>query len=443
MTTLADIAREGQVRLHDEDPDLAHLLDREAARQHDVLMMVAASSVADPGVLACAGSPLINVTTEGYPGARFHAGCEVVDEVERLAVERAKQLFCAQYANVQPHSGSSANAIVMFNLLRPGDTLLGMGLDQGGHLTHGARASVTGNYFKAVSYGLDDRGRIDFDQVARLAATHRPKLIICGASSYPRRIDFARFRSIADDVGAYLLADISHIAGLVAADEHPSPIDHAHFTTTSTYKQLFGPRGGLILMGRDACTLGPDDKPLSRMVQRACFPYFQGTPNLAAVAAKAHALGRARRPRFRATMRRIVEQAALVSRFFAEHDYRVLTGGTDNHMVLLDVGARGLTGVIAERALEQCGIIVNKNQIPGDSRGARVTSGVRLGTNTIALRGLDDDAVRQCSQWIHDVLEAVEPEGQKGYRLAPSLSGEARAAVSELCRRFPLVGYPP
>ncbi|HET7233648.1 MAG TPA: hypothetical protein VFJ16_26805, partial [Longimicrobium sp.] len=244
-------ALRGLDRLRGADPALWELIAREHQRQNETLTMVAASSIADPAVLACEGSSLLNTTTEGYPGARYHAGCEVVDLVERLAIERACRAFGARYANVQPHSGTSANQIVMFSLLRAGDTVLGLDLDAGGHLSHGSRASVSGNYFTAVGYGVDAGGRIDMDEVRRLALEHRPRLIVAGASAYPRTVDFAAFRAVADEVGAYLLADISHIAGLVAAGVHPSPIDHAHFTTTSTYKQLCGPRGGLVLMGRD------------------------------------------------------------------------------------------------------------------------------------------------------------------------------------------------
>src|SRR5579859_1649814 len=256
---LAEFAQRGIDRLREGDPALYDLLLQEHHRQNETLAMIAASSIADPSVLICEGMATTNVTAEGYPGARFHAGCRCVDGIERLAIERARRAFAAQYANVQPHSGTSANEIVLFALLQPGDTVLGLGLNSGGHLTHGSKASVSGQYFSAIEYGLDQEQRIDYAQVERLAHEFRPKLIICGASAYPRQIDFARFRAIADQVGAFLLADISHIAGLVVAGQHPSPIDHAHVTTTSTYKQLYGPRGGLILMGKDAEQLAPGD----------------------------------------------------------------------------------------------------------------------------------------------------------------------------------------
>jgi glycine hydroxymethyltransferase len=442
-TTLAEFALRGLERLCEEDPALFELLEREYHRQSRTLAMVAASSVADPSVLACEGSVASNVTTEGYPGARFHAGCEFVDQIERLAVERAKALFGARYANVQPHSGSSANEAVMFSLLRPGDTVLGMDLNCGGHLTHGSPASVSGQYFNAVGYGLDPDGFIDYDQVRRLAREHRPRLLVTGASSYPRRIDFARFRAIADEVGSFVLADISHVAGLVAAGEHPSPIDHAHFTTTSTYKQLYGPRGGLILMGKDSDRPAPDGKrTLAELLQKAVFPFFQGTPHLSSIAAKARALGALAEPEFKDLARRIVAGARALAGSFRDLGYRVLTGGTDNHLVLIDVFSRGLTGRVAERALEECDIIVNKNRIPGDTKPALVTSGMRLGTNSLALRGMGAAEMPACAGLVHRVLGAVEARGDKDYALCPEVKASVRAAVHELCDRFPLPHYP-
>jgi glycine hydroxymethyltransferase len=435
-------ARAGLDRLRAGDPVLHELIAREHRRQAESLTMVAASSIADPAVLACEGTALLNTTTEGYPGARFHAGCEVVDEVERLAIERAKQAFGARYANVQPHSGTSANQVVMFSLLRPGDTVLGLDLDCGGHLSHGAKVSVSGTYFHAVAYGVGADGRIDMDEVRRLALEHRPKLLICGASAYPRTIDFRGFRRIAEACGAYLLADISHIAGLVAAGEHPSPIDHAHFTTTSTYKQLCGPRGGLVLMGRDHDAPSPHGRgTLSDLVQRAAFPFFQGTPNLASIAAKASALGRAASPEFRAVARRITAGAKALAAELEARGYSLVAGGTDNHMVLIDVGARGLTGVIAERALEACGIVVNKNRIPGDRRPATVTSGVRFGTNGLAVRGMGAAEMPLCAALVDDVLSATVAHGDRAYELPEQVAAEVRGAVAELCARFPLPGY--
>ncbi|MFJ8628728.1 serine hydroxymethyltransferase [Kitasatospora sp. NPDC093550] len=436
---LAAYAGLGVHRLAAADPLLADLLEREHARQNETLAMVAASSSADPSVLACAGASISNVTTEGYPGARYHAGCELVDEVERLAVERARALFGARYANVQPHSGSTANQIVLCTLMKPGDTLLGMELSAGGHLTHGSPASVSGQFFQAVGYGTDADGLLDYEQVAELARTHRPKVIVCGASAYPRTVDFARFRRIADEVGAFLLADISHIAGLVAAGLHPSPVDHAHATTTSTYKQLYGPRGGLILLGRDAdLPLPGTRRTLAQAISHGTFPFLQGTPDLGAVAAKARALDIAAQPEFRALAQRVVSGARELAEAFAGLGHTLVTGGTDNHMVLLDVGRRGLTGAIAETALASCGIVVNRNRIPGDPRGPRITSGVRFGTNTLALRGMGPAELRRCAALVDRVLTAVVPHGDTGFALDPAVHAEVRGEVARLCREFPL-----
>ena len=425
LSVLAEYALRGLESLADDDAVLYGLLEEEHRRQAETLMMVAASSVADASVLACEGTVVSNVTTEGYPGARFHAGCEFVDDIERLAVERAKRAFGARYANVQPHSGTSANEIVMFSLLSPGDVILGMDIGCGGHLTHGAQRSVTGRYFQGVAYGLDRDGRIDYEQVRNLALEHRPKLIVAGASCYPRLIDFRRFRSIADEAGALLMADISHIAGLVAAGEHPSPIDEAHFTTTSTYKQLFGPRGGLILIGKDFDRTAPGRKQsLSDLIQKGVFPYFQGTPHLSGIAAKARALALVDTPGFKALARRIVESAGVLAACLRDAGYHVLTGGSDNHMVVLDVAASGLTGVIAERALEECRIVVNKNRIPGDLKPPSVASGLRLGTNTLALRGLSAADMPRCAALFDRVLKGVRPRSEVDYDLCPARSSK-------------------
>ncbi|MCF1599564.1 serine hydroxymethyltransferase [Streptomyces muensis] len=428
--------------LAERDPDLYDLLEREQLRQQHTLAMVAAASTADPSVLACEASATSNVTTEGYPGARYHAGCELVDEVERLAVRRAKEAFGARHANVQPHSGSTANQVVLCSLLSPGDVVLGMDLKAGGHLTHGASASMSGRFFTPVRYGLDERGLIDYDGMAELARRHRPRLIFCGASSYPRTVDFQRFRAVADEVGAYLVADISHIAGLVAAGEHPSPVDVAHVTTTSTYKQLYGPRGGLILLGRDAETRTASGRTLRATLEDAVFPYLQGTPRLNTVAAKARALAELTTPAFRERAERIVATARALAKELDSHGHRVLTGGTDTHMVLLDVGCRGLTGRIAERALESCGIVVNKNSIPGDPHGPRVTSGVRLGTNVLALRGMGVAEMAECADLVHTVLDAVRPSGDRDYELDEDVRTAVTARARALCTRFPLPDHP-
>ena len=438
----AAFAAAGMRRLAESDPELYGLLEQDLRTQSGTLAMIAATSIAPPEVLACAATPLSNITAEGYPGRRFHAGTGDLDEIERLAVERAKELFGARYANVQPHSGSAANLCVYFGLLSPGDTILGLDLDSGGHLTHGSPASVVGRWFDAVGYGLDEYGYIDYDQVRDLARRHRPRLIVCGASAYPRTIDFRRFREIADEAGAYLLADISHISGLVAAGEHPSPVDHAHITTTSTYKQLSGPRGGLILMGRDADEPAPDGRgTLMGLLQRAVFPMGQGTPNPAAIAAKARAFAGAAAPEFKALARRIVVDAHVLADCLGGQGYRVLTGGTDNHMVIIDVLSTGLTGTVAEQALESCGIVVNKNRIPGDTMPAQVASGLRLGTNTLALRGLGPTEMPYCAELLDTVLHAVEPTGDRTFELPALVRRRVRAAVGELCDAYPIPAY--
>jgi glycine hydroxymethyltransferase len=441
--SMAALSRTGIARLSAEDPTLFSLLESEIQRQASVLPMVAASSIADPSVLACAGSSTLNVTTEGYPGKRFHAGCDVVDQIERLAVERAREAFHAQYANVQPHSGSSANAIVMFGLLKPSDTIMGLDLDAGGHLTHGSRASFSGQVFNAVSYGLDAAELIDYDTAHSLAKQHRPKLIICGGSSYTRAIDFARFREIADEVGALLMADISHISGLVAAGLHESPINHAHITTTSTYKQLYGPRGGLILMGRDYESPAPGGrKSLSDTIQNSVFPFFQGTPDLSSVAAKARALAMVATPEFKRLARSIVENAKALASSFENLGYRVVSGGTDNHMVLIDVlSSKGITGVIAERALEACGIIINKNKIPGDMKSPLITSGMRLGTNSLALMGMGPEEMHLCAALVDRILSSVEASSDDEYQLAPEIVETAHREVRALRQRFPTPHY--
>ncbi|MEW1616138.1 MULTISPECIES: serine hydroxymethyltransferase [unclassified Streptomyces] len=421
------------------DPELAEMLDAEVAQQRSTLAMVASASIAHPSVLAAGGAALSNVTAEGYPGARYHPGATQFDRVERLAVSRAKQLFGAQYANVQPHSCSSANVAVLAALVPPGGTLLALDLDAGGHLTHGSSASVTGRHFSAVHYGLDTTGRIDFGQVEALAQEHRPKVLIAGASAYPRTLDFPRFREIADSVGAFLVADISHIAGLVATGEHPSPIDVAHVTTMSTYKQLGGPRGGLILIGREHRAPGPDGAtPLFRLMQRAVFPQFQGTPSPASIAAKARAFAVASGLEFFRTTQLIVDDARRLAEELSGLGHRVLTGGTDNHMILTDVTVHGLTGVIAERALEHCAILANRNRIPGDRKPPLVTSGLRLGTNILAQRGMGPDLMKECAHLLHAVLSATTAVNDTEFRIDPLVAEEVRSAVEELCAHHPL-----
>jgi glycine hydroxymethyltransferase len=422
-----------------DDPDLGALLDAEASYQSASLSMVASASMAPPSVLCANGTVLSNVTAEGYPGARYHPGAVHFDEIETLAVERAKRVFGARYANVQPHSCSSANLAVLAALLPRGGRILALDLDSGGHLTHGAGASVSGRYYDVAHYGVEPDGSLDYGKILDQALGHRPDVVIAGASAYPRWLDFAAFRAIADRVGAHLLADISHIAGLVAAGLHPSPIDYAHITTTSTYKQLAGPRGGLILLGRDhRRTLPGRRTELWKLMQRAVFPGFQGTPDPSSIAAKARALAIASTGGFRTTMKRVVDNAKALSDELMTLGYDVLTGGTDNHMVLVDVRAAGLTGIVAERALEECGILVNRNKIPGDPLPPAVGGGLRFGTNILAQRGMGPFEVRECAGIVHEVLSGIKVEDATHYELDEVLRESVRGRVNALCARFPL-----
>jgi glycine hydroxymethyltransferase len=331
----------------------------------------------------------------------------------------------------------------MFSVLEPHDTLLGLELDFGGHLTHGSKASISGQVFKSVGYGLTREERIDYDQAERLAKEHRPKLIVCGTTAYPRQVDWARFRAIADEVGAYLLADITHIAGLVAAGLHPSPVDHAHFTTTCTHKQLYGGRGGLILMGKDFERVGPDGKrTLAETIQKKVFPFFQGAPNQSAIAAKARGFAFVKSPEFQRIARRVLELSRSLAEAFLAKGYRVITGGTDNHIVVVDVLQRGITGVNAEKALEDCGLVVNKNRIPYDQKPPTVTSGIRLGTNGLAIRQMEAGEMKECVELIDCVLSSVEQLGEREYRVPADVRVRVERGVRELCQRRPIRTYP-
>ena len=440
---LADFARHAMESLCHEDPVLYDLIEQEFLRQQNTLAMVASCSTAHPSVLACEGTFTSNVTAEGYPGARFHAGCKYVDQFEQLAIDRAKAALGAQYANVQPHSASTANQIVMGSLLKPGETLLGLDLDCGGHLSHGSKVNVSGQFFNAISYGLNEQGVIDYEQVEQLARKHNPKLIICGTTAYPRIIDWARFRAIADQVGAYLLADITHIVGLVIAGEHPSPIDVAHITTTCTHKQMYGPRGGLILMGKDwQCPDPSGQVTLAERIQKGVFPFMQGAPLVNKIVAKARALARTMTPEFKQLARRIVVLAKALAQSLMDRGIKVISGGTDNHIVVVDVLASfGVTGIVAQRALEECDIIVNKNRIPGDKKSVFTASGIRIGTNSLAVREFGAEDMDHCADLIARILTAVKVEGDRAYTLDAADTAEFRDEVKQLCARFPLVGY--
>jgi glycine hydroxymethyltransferase len=402
------------------DPEVADAIQHERERQNDGLELIASENFVSRAVLEAAGSVLTNKYAEGYPGKRYYGGCEFVDVVERLAIERAKQLFGAEHVNVQPHSGTSANMAVYFAALKPGDTLMGMDLSSGGHLTHGHRLSYSGRDFKVVAYGVDRASeRIDYEEVARLALEHRPRLIVCGASAYSRTIDFARFREIADAAGSLLMADMAHIAGLVAAGLHPSPVPHCHYVTTTTHKTLRGPRAGMVLCREE----------FAKDLDRSVFPGIQGGPLMHVIAAKAVALKEALTPEFRAYQGRIQTNAARLAARVAERGFRVVSGGTDNHVFLMDVASRGLTGKVAEKALEQAAITVNKNTIPYDPNPPMVASGIRIGTPAITTRGMDGAEMDQVGDLIADAL--ADPADAA----ALAAVGER---VRELCRRFPL-----
>jgi glycine hydroxymethyltransferase len=429
--------------LNEQDGQIYDLITREYERLQNSLQLIAAENQCSKAVLAALGTVVQNKTTEGFPGARFHGGCEIVDDIERLAAARAKETFAAQYANVQPHSGTAANQIVLTALLERGDGILSLGLDQGGHVSHGDRVSFGGKFFDVENYYVDRETFIfDYNAIRDKAIAFKPKLIICGASAYSRVIDFKEFRRIADEVGAYLLADISHIAGLVIAGAHPSPIDEAHFTTTSTYKPG-GPRGGLILMGRDydrAISVSGKQMPLWRHIQKTTFPGVQGTPYLNNVAAKAVFFEETLSEEYRARQFKIVENAKSLSDNLVELGYDILTDGTDNHMVLVNVAnfREGMTGVIAQKCLEDCGIIVNMNRLPYDTKSMAVGSGVRLGTPIVTKNGMGAAEMHSISELVDAVLKGVKIETNNEYRIDQSFGSEIRDKVRQLCDRFPM-----
>ena len=412
------------MRIAGFDPELAAAIDHERRRQEDHIELIASENYASPRVLEAQGSVLTNKYAEGYPGKRYYGGCEYVDIAEQLAIDRARQLFGADYANVQPHSGSQANAAAYLALLSPGDTILGMSLDHGGHLTHGAKVNFSGKIFNAVQYGLDPAtGEIDYAQVERLAAEHRPKLVIAGFSAYSRIVDWARFRAIADGVGAYLLVDMAHVAGLVAAGVYPSPIAHADVVTTTTHKTLRGPRGGLILARAN--------ETITKKLNSLIFPGTQGGPLMHVIAAKAVALLEAMQPEFVEYQKQVVANARAMLRVMQQRGYRIVSGGTDNHLFLVDLIEKGITGKDADAALGRAHITVNKNTVPNDPRSPFVTSGLRIGTPAVTTRGFREAEVELLAGWMADVLDDLGNE---------AVLERTRQSVLELCRRFPVYG---
>ncbi|MCB1885717.1 MAG: serine hydroxymethyltransferase [Geminicoccaceae bacterium] len=413
--------------LAQSDPDLYEAIRDELGRQQDQIELIASENIVSRAVLEAQGSVLTNKYAEGYPRKRYYGGCEFVDVAEQLALDRVKELFGCAYANVQPHSGAQANGAVMMALLQPGDTILGMGLAAGGHLTHGAKVAQSGKWFDAVQYGVrKDDARIDYDEVERLANERKPKMIIAGASAYSRVIDFARFRAIADKVGAYLFVDMAHIAGLVAAGVHPSPLPHAHVVTTTTHKTLRGPRGGLILS---------NDEDLGKKFNSAVFPGLQGGPLMHVIAAKAVAFGEALRPEYKSYVRQIVENAKALAAVMMERGCDIVSGGTDNHLMLVDLRPKKVTGRDAEVALERANITCNKNGIPFDPEKAMITSGIRLGTAAGTTRGFGAAEFREIGNLIADVLDGLAQNGIDGNE---TVEAGVRRKVEGLCGRFPI-----
>jgi glycine hydroxymethyltransferase len=406
------------------DPELAKAIAGERQRQEDHVELIASENYTSPRVLEAQGSVLTNKYAEGYPGKRYYGGCEFVDIAESLAIDRAKRLFGAEFANVQPHSGSQANAAVYLALLNPGDPILGMSLDHGGHLTHGAKVNFSGKLFKAAQYGIkSDTGEIDYDQVDRLAREHKPKMIIAGFSAYSRVIDWARFRQIADSVGAYFVVDMAHVAGLVAAGLYPNPVPFADVATTTTHKTLRGPRGGLIL-----ARANPEiQKKLNSMV----FPGIQGGPLMHVIAGKAVAFLEALQPDFKTYCAQVIANARAMARVLQDRGYKIVSNGTDNHLFLLNLVDKDITGKDADAALGRAHMTVNKNAVPNDPRPPMVTSGLRIGTPAATTRGFEENEAKQLSHWIADVLD---------HRGDDATVERVRGEVEELCRRFPVYG---
>ncbi len=405
--------------LRQADPEIANAIDGEYQRQIGTLEMIASENLTSPAVLAAQGSVLTNKYAEGYPGKRYYGGCEKVDDAETLAIERAKTLFGAEFANVQPHCGSSANMAVYFAMLEAGDTILSMSLDHGGHLSHGMHLNYSGRYFHIVPYGVSrETETIDYDEIAKLARESKPKLIVAGASAYPRQIDFVKFREIADEVGAMLMVDMAHFAGLVAGGVHPSPVPHAEFVTTTTHKTLRGPRAGMILCREE---FGKD-------INRAVFPGLQGGPLMHAIAAKAVAFKEAMTDEFKQYAKQIVKNAKVLAEELMQHDVRIVSGGTDTHLMLVDLTPIDVTGKAASASLEEAGITVNKNMIPFDQKSPFVTSGIRIGTPALTTRGMKEDQMKTIAGWIAEGIKNTEnPEALK----------KIRAQVTEMCQQFP------
>jgi glycine hydroxymethyltransferase len=419
-------------RIEGFDPELAQAIAAERQRQEDHVELIASENYASPRVLEAQGSVLTNKYAEGYPGKRYYGGCEYVDIAEQLAIERVKQLFGAgstegMYANVQPHSGSQANQAVYLALLRPGDPILGMSLAHGGHLTHGAKVNISGKLFNAVQYGVNDQGLIDYDEVERLALEHRPKMVVAGFSAYSQVVDWARFRAIADQVGAWLFVDMAHVAGLVAGGVYPNPVPHAHVVTSTTHKTLRGPRGGIIVASRAG--MGDQADEIEKKLQSIVFPGIQGGPLMHVIAAKAVAFKEALAPEFKAYQQQVVKNAQAMAATLVSRGYRIVSGGTQNHLMLVDLIGKAITGKDAEAALGRAHITVNKNAVPNDPQKPFVTSGLRLGTPAVTTRGYTEPDCVALAHWIADVLDAPQDE-----RVIEGVRGN----VTLQCRQYPV-----
>ncbi|PID48748.1 MAG: serine hydroxymethyltransferase [Proteobacteria bacterium] len=409
------------MNIADYDTELWEAMESENQRQEEHIELIASENYASPRVMQAQGSVLTNKYAEGYPDKRYYGGCEYVDQAEQLAIERAKQLFAADYANVQPHSGSQANAAVYMALLNPGDTVLGMSLAHGGHLTHGAKPNFSGKLYNAVQYGIDSDGYIDYTEVEQLAREHKPKLIVAGFSAYSRTIDWQRFREIADELGAYLLVDMAHVAGLVAAGVYPSPVQIADITTSTTHKTLRGPRGGIIL--------AKSNPELEKKLNALVFPGIQGGPLMHVIAAKAVAFKEALEPAFTDYQRQVVSNAKALASALMERGYKIVSGGTDNHLMLVDLIGKGLTGKEADAALGRANITVNKNAVPNDPQSPFVTSGIRVGTPAITTRGFKEAECQQLGNWIADVLDHIHDS---------ATLERVKSEVLAICKRFPV-----
>jgi len=421
------------------DPELYEAVQKELDRERNTLELIASENFTSEYVLEIVGSVLTNKYAEGYPGKRYYGGCEAVDEVENIAKDRLKKLFNAKYANVQPHSGSQANMSVYLTMLNPGDVVMGLDLAHGGHLTHGSKVNFSGKLYKFISYGLEkNTGKVNFNNVLDIAKKNKPKLIICGGSAYPRFIEFEKFREIADSVGAYLMADIAHPSGLIAADVHPSPWPFCHVVTSTTHKTLRGPRGGVIMAGEDFentwGVVAPKSgrvKQFSELIDSAVMPGIQGGPLMHAIAGKALAFGEALKPSFKEYCRKIVDNAKILAKTLQEMDYDLVSGGTDTHLVLIDLSSKNISGKMAENRLEEAGITTNKNMVPFDSKSPMITSGIRIGTPALTTRGMGEEEMKEIAKLINLVINNIEDD---------LVISKVRSSVIELCNSFKL--YP-